>query len=107
MWICKDHLGYDTDKLDIQVFVSQQSSDIAQGVDSGGAGDQGMMYGFVTNETPELLPIPFAVATKFLQLLKDNPSEMLRADAKAQVSFDYDRGKITTFLCSVQHTIVF
>ena len=63
-----------------------------------------MVYGYATNETPELLPIPFAVATKFLQLLKDNPSEMLRADAKAQVSFDYDSGKITTFLCSVQHS---
>ena len=102
--IGNDRLGYDTDNLDIRVLISQQSPDIAQGVDSGGAGDQGMMFGYATNETPELLPIPFAVATKFLQLLKDNPSEMLRADAKAQVSFDYDSGKITTFLCSVQHS---
>ena len=86
--IGNDRLGYDTDNLDIRVLISQQSPDIAQGVDSGGAGDQGMMFGYATNETPELLPIPFAVATKFLQLLKDNPSEMLRADAKAQVSFD-------------------
>ena len=102
--IGNDRLGYDTDNLDIRVLISQQSPDMAQGVDSGGAGDQGMMFGYATNETPELLPIPFAVATKFLQLLKDNPSEMLRADAKAQVSFDYDSGKITTFLCSVQHS---
>ena len=102
--IGKNRLGYDTDNLDIQAYVSQQSPDIAQGVDNGGAGDQGMMFGYASNETPELLPIPFAVATKFLQLLKDNPSEMLRADAKAQVSFDYDSGKITTFLCSVQHS---
>ena len=102
--IGKDRLGYDACNLDIRVLISQQSPDIALGVDTGGAGDQGMVYGYATNETPELLPIPFAVATKFLQLLKDNPSEMLRADAKAQVSFDYDSGKITTFLCSVQHS---
>ena len=102
--IGKDRLGYDACNLDIRVLISQQSPDIALGVDTGGAGDQGMVYGYATNETPELLPIPFAVATKFLQLLKDNPSEMLRADAIAQVSFDYDSGKITTFLCSVQHS---
>ena len=63
-----------------------------------------MMYGYATNETPELLPIPFAVATKFLRILKNHPSRMFRADAKAQVSYDYDTGKITTFLCSVQHS---
>ena len=81
-----------------------QSPDIALGVDKGGAGDQGMMYGYATNETVELLPIPFMVATKFLEILKNHPSKMFRADAKAQVSFDYDSGKITTFLCSVQHS---
>lgn len=56
------------------------------------------------NETPELLPVPFVVATKFLQLLKRHPSRMFRADAKAQVSYNYDTGRITTFLCSVQHS---
>lgn len=90
--------------LDIGILVKEQSPDIAQGVDTGGAGDQGMMYGYATNETPELLPIPFIVATRFLQILKKHPSRMFRADAKAQVSFDYDSGKITTFLCSVQHS---
>ena len=90
--------------LDIGILVKAQSPDIAIGVDKGGAGDQGMMYGYATNETPELLPIPFVVATRFLQILKSHPSRMLRADAKAQVSFDYDTGKITTFLCSVQHS---
>ncbi len=87
----------------VHVLVHEQSSDIALGVDVGGAGDQGMMYGYATNETAELLPIPFVVATKFLELLKDYPNAMFKADAKAQVSFDYDSGKITTFLCSVQH----
>ena len=90
--------------LDIGILVKEQSPDIAMGVDNGGAGDQGMMYGYATNETPELLPVPYVVATRFLQLLKSHPSRMFRADAKAQVSFDYDTGKITTFLCSVQHS---
>ena len=90
--------------LDISILVSEQSPDIALGVDKGGAGDQGIMFGYATNETPELLPIPFAVATEFLQLLKNHPSRMFRADAKAQVSYDYDSGRITTFLCSVQHS---
>ena len=90
--------------LNVNVRVSEQSPDIAMGVDKGGAGDQGMMYGYATNETVELLPIPFMVATKFLEILKNHPSKMFRADAKAQVSFDYDSGKITTFLCSVQHS---
>ena len=102
-----DKLGY-FDPLcagpEIQILVKQQSPDIALGVDKGGAGDQGMMYGYATNETVELLPIPFRVATKFLEILKNHPSKMFRADAKAQVSFDYDSGKITTFLCSVQHS---
>ena len=88
----------------IQVFVREQSPDIALGVDKGGAGDQGIMYGYATNETPELLPIPFAVATRFLKLLRRHPSEMLKADAKAQVSYDYEKRRITTFLCSVQHS---
>ena len=88
----------------IHTLVKQQSPDIALGVDKGGAGDQGMMYGYATNETPELLPVPFVIATKFLEHLAEHPSPMLKADAKAQVSFDYDSGKITTFLCSVQHS---
>lgn len=87
----------------IHTLVKEQSGDIAMGVDKGGAGDQGMMYGYATNETAELLPIPFVVATRFLQLLKDQENPMFKADAKAQVSFDYDSGTITTFLCSVQH----
>ena len=99
-----DRLGYEEDVFDIHVLVDRQSPDIALGVDRGGAGDQGMMYGYATNETPELLPIPFVLATDFLRILEKHPSHMFRADAKAQVSFDYDSGRITTFLCSVQHS---
>ena len=97
-------VGYSVDKLRVQVLVHEQSPDIALGVDKSGTKDQGMMYGYATNETLELLPIPYVVATRFLRLLKEHPSKMFRADAKAQVSFDYDSGKITTFLCSVQHS---
>ena len=99
-----DRLGYEEDVFDIHVLIDRQSPDIALGVDRGGAGDQGMMYGYATNETPELLPIPFVLATDFLRMLQHHPSHMFRADAKAQVSFDYDSGRITTFLCSVQHS---
>ena len=99
-----DKIGYDVSINEIGILVKEQSPDIALGVDKGGAGDQGMMMGYATNETPELLPIPFVVSTKFLEILRDHPSHMFRADAKAQVSFDYDSGRITTFLCSVQHS---
>ena len=99
-----DRLGYDEDVFDIAILVERQSPDIAMGVDRGGAGDQGMMYGYATNETPELLPLPYVVATDFLRILEKHRSRMFKADAKAQVSFDYDTGRITTFLCSVQHS---
>ena len=100
-----EKLGWNlTDLLRIGILVDKQSPDIALGVDKGGAGDQGIMYGYATNETAEQMPIPYMVATKFLQLLKNHPSKMFRADAKAQVSYDYDTGRITTFLCSVQHS---
>lgn len=100
-----EKLGWNlTELLRIGILVDKQSPDIAMGVDKGGAGDQGIMYGYATNETAEQMPIPYMVATKFLQLLKAHPSKMFRADAKAQVSYDYDTGRITTFLCSVQHS---
>ncbi len=101
-----NHIGCDKlvyGEIHIKNLITEQSPDIAMGVDKGGAGDQGIMYGYATNETPEFLPIPYAVATRFIDLLQDHPSKMFLADAKAQVSFDYDTGKITTFLCSVQH----
>lgn len=102
-----EKLDYGPDRtdsnLEITNYVMKQSPDIAMGVDTGGAGDQGMMFGYATNETPEFLPIPYVLATKFLEKLKNYPGDKFKADAKAQVSFDYDEYRITTFLCSVQH----
>lgn len=83
--------------------IGKQSSDIAQGVDSGGAGDQGLMFGYATNETKELLPLPYVLATKALLKLKDLNHPLLGLDAKAQVSYDYDKKRIDTFLISTQH----
>lgn len=91
------------DEVCVRGIITKQSPDIAQGVDNGGAGDQGIMYGYATDETPEMLPVPFAVATSFIRKLEKVKSPMLLPDAKAQVSYDYDSGRITTFLCSVQH----
>ncbi|MBQ9664806.1 MAG: methionine adenosyltransferase [Oscillospiraceae bacterium] len=102
--IGKEQLGYSPD-FNIEILVGRQSGDIAQGVDIGGAGDQGMMFGYATDETPELLPMPFVLATRLLEKLKSPEGKRrLKADAKAQVTFDYDEWKIRTFLCSVQHS---
>lgn len=97
-----EKLGYEY--LDVRGLITRQSPDIAQGVDKGGAGDQGIMFGYATNETPELLPVPFAVSTRFMEHMESLNCPMLLPDAKAQVSYDYDSSRITTFLCSVQHT---
>ena len=102
--IGRDRLRMEWDEMKYINLLSMQSEDISLGVDKGGAGDQGIMFGFATNDTDELMPVPYMVATKFLRDLKAHPSRLLRADAKAQVTFDYDESRITTFLCSVQHS---
>lgn len=84
-------------------FITNQSRDIALGVDEGGAGDQGMMYGYATDETPELMPLPFMLATRALLALREMNSPLLLPDAKAQVTYDYDSDRIDTFLISAQH----
>lgn len=96
-------IGLKENKYIITTEISLQSSDIAMGVDKGGAGDQGMMFGYATNETLELMPIPFAVATYALNLLNKERNYMLDRDAKSQVSYDYEEQKITTFLISTSH----
>lgn len=86
--------------------IDKQSPDIAQGVNIGGAGDQGIIFGYATNETPECLPLAYVLATKALIKLKDLNHPKLKQDAKSQVTVDYTKDgiKIDTFLISTQHT---
>ena len=101
----------DGDRYNIHYNITEQSPDIALGTNDtiGGAGDQGMMFGYATNETSEMLPIPYVLATKALQIMKQgidkkvSDYEILRADAKAQVTWDYENNRIDTFLISSQH----
>ncbi|MBC7836789.1 methionine adenosyltransferase [Acetobacteraceae bacterium] len=98
-------IGYE-DNLEIAVRVAQQSSDIAQGVDTGGAGDQGIMYGFATDETKEFLPqgvvYAHALARKLEELRRIKILPFLRPDGKTQVTIK--DGRIVTALTSTQHT---
>ena len=92
-------------KLKIITNVVQQSPDIAQGVDNGGAGDQGIMYGFATDETPEFLPKGIVLVHKLTsgleKLRKSEEIPWLHPDGKSQVTID--KGKIKTVLVSTQH----
>ncbi|MBI2591207.1 MAG: methionine adenosyltransferase [Candidatus Brennerbacteria bacterium] len=98
-------IGY-RDNLKIAVNVSQQSPDIAQGVDTGGAGDQGIMYGYATAETPQFLPAGIVIAhqlTSGLENLRKSKSiSWLKPDGKSQVTMN--GGKIKTILVSCQHS---
>ena len=96
-------LGRDCEKYRITTHITQQSADIALGVDQDGAGDQGMMYGYATDETREMLPLPFVLATETLERLRYLQSPILLPDAKCQVTYDYKRKRIDTFLISTQH----
>src|SRR3989338_8884744 len=97
-------IGY-TDKLEVIVRVAKQSPDIAMGVDVGGAGDQGIMYGYATNETKEMLPLgvvlAHALARRLEKLRRDKTLKWLKPDGKTQVTIS--NGKVITALCSTQH----
>ena len=93
----------DVELYHVTPLITCQSSDIALGVDRNGAGDQGIMYGYATDETPQLLPIPYVLATRVLEILRDCNPRRLMPDAKAQVTYDYARKRIHTFLVSTQH----
>lgn len=86
--------GFDHETCAILTSIDRQSQDIAQGVDSGGAGDQGMMFGYATDETPELMPIPIMLAhhltQRLAELRKSGELNWLRPDGKAQVSVEYE-----------------
>lgn len=100
-----EDIGY-TEPLDILARVVTQSGDIAMGVDTGGAGDQGIMYGYATNETEEMLPkgvvLAHALARKLEGLRTSGTLSYLRPDGKTQVTLK--DGKVITALTSTQHT---
>jgi S-adenosylmethionine synthetase len=103
-------LGFDGNTCGVMVAIQEQSPDIAMGVDTGGAGDQGMMFGLACRETPELMPLPISIAhaltRKAAEVRRKHSSLGLRPDVKSQVSVVYDDGvpqEIETIVVSAQH----
>jgi S-adenosylmethionine synthetase len=103
-------MGFDGRSCAVLVAVDQQSPDIAQGVDTGGAGDQGMMFGYACDETPELMPAPIQYAhavTRQLAKVRKGGLGFLRPDGKSQVTVEYRDGKparIDAVVVSTQHS---
>ena len=103
-------MGFDAKTCGILNCVQTQSPDIAMGVDTGGAGDQGLMFGYACDETPELMPLPIMMAHKLVRqqsdVRRDGKLTYLRPDAKSQVSVEYVDGKpkrIDAVVLSTQH----
>ncbi len=103
--------GFDSNTCAVISSINRQSGDIAQGVDTGGAGDQGMMFGYATNETPELMPAAISLAHKLTRRLsevrKNGKLSYLRPDGKSQVTVEYDEAgkpvRIDAVVISTQH----
>ena len=103
-------LGFDGHTTGVMIAIQKQSPDIAQGVDTGGAGDQGMMFGYACKETPELMPLPIAIAHRLTRVqaeLRRDHDLGLRPDAKSQVTIAYNPdgtpSHIDTLVLSTQH----
>ncbi len=102
--------GFDSSTCGVLTGIHEQSPDIAMGVDVGGAGDQGMMFGYACRETEELMPMPIMLAHKLCmrltELRKSGRLDYLRPDGKSQVTVEYDDGKpvrVDTVVISTQH----
>jgi S-adenosylmethionine synthetase len=102
--------GFDAQTCAVLSTIDRQSPDIAMGVDTGGAGDQGMMFGYATDETEELMPMPILLAHRLTKLLADRRKSgdlpWLRPDGKAQVTVVYEDGvpvSVDTVVVSTQH----
>ncbi len=103
--------GFDYETCSVITSIHSQSPDIAMGVDTGGAGDQGLMFGYATNETPELMPMPILLAHKLTRRLTEMRRKeilpYLRPDGKSQVTIEYKDGKpscVETVVISTQHS---
>src|ERR1700682_5152368 len=103
-------MGFDAKTCGVLNTIQTQSPDIAMGVDTGGAGDQGLMFGYATDETPELMPLPIMLAHKLVrqqsEIRRTGKLTYLRPDAKSQVSVEYVDGKpkrIDAVVLSTQH----
>jgi S-adenosylmethionine synthetase len=103
--------GFDSETCSVLSSIHGQSPDIAMGVDPGGAGDQGLMFGYACTETEELMPLPIMLAHKLVKGLscarRDGVLDYLRPDGKSQVSVEYDNGRpvrVDTVVVSTQHS---
>jgi S-adenosylmethionine synthetase len=102
--------GYDAETCGVITSIDEQSPDIAQGVDVGGAGDSGMMFGYACSETPELMPLPITIAHRLARRLaevrRNKTLNYLRPDGKVQVTVAYGEGvkpAARTVVISAQH----